>query len=350
MSSCIILKSQDALNNQINSDCDSNNYICCVVCSEKIHLSAFSLIRKDLLCEKCKGKIKSDKTIQSNKGTLKICGICQNILPLKHFLLMNTDYITLYDNCDRCRDMKLNVIKTVSPFNWDYNIITMKKYDNDVKSDIKEVVESDNKPILSKPSSNPSSPSSDNSNTYRESVSSDVYRSQPFKGKPKRFLSDICIPYSELRQIVNEDVYKGLHDDRFDELIVFAANPQEIIDIIPNDIERKEKILEEVVTFYKYTREKVKCKSCKKQVIKADCFLHHTSFICRECSMRIAPQHLDDWTSYSTLQLKCGRCKHFAAYHKFLKFNGRGEIKRQNTCAFCCLKKWREYYLGIRSY
>lgn len=204
-------------------------------------------------------------------------------------------------------------------------------------------------------SSSPSSPLNDSeslSPTFSDyDLTQNTLRGSPYKkSNLRRNTADFRIPYSELHLVVSDEVFRGLHDDRFDELIVYSSNPQEIIDMLPDEKDRKEKLLQEIVAFYKSTRDKVFCKGCKRGVIKADCFIHHTSFLCRECSMKVAPNHLNDWAIYSTVLLKCGRCKHLAPYSKFLKFNGRGEIKRQNTCAFCCLKKWREYYLGVRSY
>lgn len=204
-------------------------------------------------------------------------------------------------------------------------------------------ISSPSSPIIE---SEPASPYNSDCGYKQNSLHMSPYK----KANIRRNTADFRIPYSELHLVVSDEVFRGLHDDRFDELIVYSSNPQEIIQLIPDEKERKEKLLQEIVAFYKSTRDKVHCKGCKRGVIKADCFLHHTSFICRDCSMKVTPNHLTDWAIYSTVLLKCGRCKHLAPYSKFLKFNGRGEIKRQNTCAFCCLKKWREYYLGVRSY
>lgn len=349
----------------------------CTRCRCTVHKSAFSLVSSEFLCDTCKGIKEQSELI----GT-KMCKLCCRYSPLTKFLSVNEmGAIIEEDICSVCKNQIVSgyvnqaffggirsssYVTEINKIKANNERINKRDslYPKIIKTEIHQLPVSVTTPDIA-PKINsitaaaintnaivkkyPSAPSLKSSNSSTPSSTSSSTRTTPYKqSNAQKNCKDLVISYSELQLIVTEDIFNCLYDDKATELVIYSSSTRDIEELYSDDVERREKIIDELVSFVKSTIEKVHCKTCKKAVPKADCFLHHGSFLCKDCSMRVAANHLMDWTNYSTVLIKCGRCKHFAPYSKFLKMNGVGDIKRQNTCSFCCLKKWREYYLGSK--
>lgn len=157
---------------------------------------------------------------------------------------------------------------------------------------------------------------------------------------------DFRISYENLRKLVTIDVYNGLRKDKFNELVIYSNNATDIVTQIPDEKLRTNIMLNEITIFYHISSEEVCCKSCGKKIAQIECFIHENYVICKDCSLKVDIRDLSDWeyTGKRPIQLQCVRCKHIIPYHKFLKYNRKDEIKRQNTCSYCRLKQWIDYY------
>lgn len=167
---------------------------------------------------------------------------------------------------------------------------------------------------------------------------------------------DFTIAFVELKNMIPDIVYNGLKKEYQTQLTIYSNNPQTIFKVLPNSETRKLTLVMELVKFYELLTLTIKCNSCHEIVPKMYCFLHRENYICRECSLKVESHELVDWNcsddnnnenSNKCFSIQCVRCKHSICYHKYLKYNRNGEIKRQNTCSYCRLKQWRDYYLGI---
>lgn len=166
---------------------------------------------------------------------------------------------------------------------------------------------------------------------------------------------DFTVSFTELKCLIPEDVYNGLKKEHQTQLTIYSNNPQTVFKLLPSSVSRKNTLLKEIIKFYELLTLTITCTSCKETVPKMYCFIHKDNFICRECSLRVESHELLDWNCDNNIEnnenrcftIQCVRCKHSICYHKYLKYNRNGEIKRQNTCSYCRLKQWRDYYLGI---
>lgn len=344
----------------------TGSIITCSRCRSKVHKSAFSLVSSDFICPTCR------RHRDELDSEVKLCKLCCRYCPLTKFLsLGEVGNIVVEDICNACKTQIVNGFVSQNIFidnrNTDVrrfkcNTEKMNKRDeipskilkNDIYHSPISVTNPEILPKMTTANNNvntttvikkyPSTPSLKSSSSTTTTT-----RTTPYKqSNAQKNCMDLKISYNELQLIVTEEIFTCLFDEKSSDLIIYSSSTADIEELYNDPNERREKIIDELVAFIKSTIEKVHCKTCKKAVPKADCFLHHGSFLCKDCSMRVAANHLMDWTNYSTVLIKCGRCKHFAPYSKFLKMNGIGDIKRQNTCSFCCLKKWREYYLGSK--
>lgn len=157
---------------------------------------------------------------------------------------------------------------------------------------------------------------------------------------------DLRISYDELSKLVPKEVFEYIKRDKFKELIIFSNNSSDIVAQLPNNITRKSVIIDELISFYHIIKNETICTVCKKEVSKVDCFNCHKSLVCKDCSLKVDSRDISDWNCVgeSKCLLQCVRCKHVIPYHKFLKYNRKDEIKRQNTCSYCRLKQWIDYY------
>lgn len=160
--------------------------------------------------------------------------------------------------------------------------------------------------------------------------------------------ADFTITFDELKNTVADPVYKGLKKDQYSQLTIYSNNPTEVFRLLPDPVVRKRTLVNELISFYETSQFEVVCQICHEHVQKLNCFIYHDKFLCKNCSMKVDSRELSDWSCNNRCFLfQCVRCKHNICYHKYLKYNRNDEIKRQNTCTYCRLKQWRDYYLGI---
>lgn len=89
-------------------------------------------------------------------------------------------------------------------------------------------------------------------------------------------------------------------------------------------------------------KEKVTCSSCKKEVLKRDCFKLDSGLICMNCSI-VSTRKIEDFRDasgyYDDETVCCNRGKHNRPLYTFIRKTGRKGYKRVSTCYYCCNKQ-----------